>query len=89
MERVLTRVLGDVLVGANTTCLQSLGRDLLLLVAEQVDAQGELVNTGLLTTKIVDTDLGVYSFIQQFVVPSVSSSVEDNQKWVMVVKECS
>ena len=38
---------------------KSLGRDLLLLVAQQVDAEGELVNTGLLTTEIVDTDLGV------------------------------
>jgi len=59
VEGVLARVLGDVLVGANTTGLKSLGRDLLLLTAEQVDAEGELVNTGLLTTKIVDTDLGV------------------------------
>jgi hypothetical protein len=61
VEGVLSRVLGDVLVGANTTSLEGLGRDLLLLIAEQVDAERELVNVGLLTTQIVDTDLGVYS----------------------------
>ncbi|CAO3563106.1 unnamed protein product [Mortierella alpina] len=59
VERILSGGLGDVLVGANTTSLESLRRDLLLLVAQQVDAQGELVNTGLLATQIVDTDLGV------------------------------
>jgi len=60
VEGILAGGLGDVLVGANATSLKSLGRDLLLLVAQQVDAQGELVNTGLLTTQIVDTDLGVW-----------------------------
>jgi hypothetical protein len=59
VERILSRVLGDVLVGANTTSFEGLGRDLLLLIAEQVDAERELVNVSLLTTQIVDTDLGV------------------------------
>ena len=59
VEGILSRGLGDVLVSANTTGLEGLGTDLLLLIAQQVDAEGELVNTGLLTTEIVDTDLGV------------------------------
>jgi len=59
VEGVLSGGLGDVLVAANATSLKSLGRDLLLLVAQQVDTERELVNTGLLTTQIVDTDLGV------------------------------
>ena len=59
VEGVLSGGLGDVLVAANATSLQGLGRDLLLLVAQQVDTERELVNTGLLTTQIVDTDLGV------------------------------
>jgi hypothetical protein len=59
VEGILSGGLGDILVSANATSLEGLGRDLLLLVAEQVDAEGELVNTGLLTTQIVDADLGV------------------------------
>lgn len=59
MEGILARHLGDVLVAANTAGLQCLGRDLLLLVAEQVNAEGELVDTSLLTTEVVDTNLWV------------------------------
>lgn len=60
VERILARVLGDVLVGANTTSFKGLGRDLLLLIAEQMDAERELVHVGLLATQVVDTNLGVY-----------------------------
>ena len=40
MERVLARGLDDVLVGANTGGLEGLGRELLVLVGNQVAAEG-------------------------------------------------
>lgn len=52
-----TRVI--VLVGTDTGSLESLGGQLLVLVGDHVHAQRELVNVGLLTTQIEDTDLGV------------------------------
>lgn len=57
VERVLTRGLGDVLVGADTGSLKSLRGNLLVLVADKVGAEGEVVDGSLLTAKIVDTDL--------------------------------
>lgn len=59
VEGVTTRHLGDVLVGANTGGFQSFGRKLLQLVGDHVDTQGEVVDRGLLTTKVVDSDLSV------------------------------
>jgi len=59
MEGILAGHLGDILVAANAAGLEGLGRDLLLLVTEQVDAEGELVDTSLLTTEVVDTNLWV------------------------------
>lgn len=50
---------GNVLVGANTGGLESLGGELLVLVGNQVDAHGEVIHVGLLTTKIEDTNLRV------------------------------
>lgn len=49
----------NVLVGANTGGLESLGGQLLVLVGNQVDAHGEVIHVGLLTTKIEDTNLRV------------------------------
>jgi hypothetical protein len=49
----------NVLVGANTGSLESLGGKLLVLVGNQVDAHGEVIHVGLLTTKIEDTNLRV------------------------------
>lgn len=48
-----------VLVGADTGGFQSWGRHLLILVRHHVHAHGEVIDAGLLTTKIVDTDLRV------------------------------
>jgi len=59
VERVLARVLDDVLVGADTGGLERLGRDLLVLVRDEVDAERELVDAGLLATEVEDADLGV------------------------------
>jgi hypothetical protein len=47
------------LVGANTGGLKGLGAQLLILVGNQVDAQGELVDVRTLPAKVEDTDLGV------------------------------
>lgn len=59
VERVLTRGLGDVLVGTDTGSLESLRSDLLVFVTDEVGTEGEIVDGSLLTAKIVDTDLGV------------------------------
>jgi len=57
MERILARGLGHVLVGANTSGFESLRRELLILIGDEVGAEGELVDVGTLTTEIEDTDL--------------------------------
>ena len=59
MERVLSSDLHKVLVGGNTGSLESLRRDLLVLVGNEVDAEREVIDTGTLATKIEDLDLGV------------------------------
>jgi hypothetical protein len=51
--------LGDVLVGTDSGSLKSLGRQLLSLVGNEMDTQREVVDVGSLSTKIVDSDLGV------------------------------
>lgn len=53
------RFLRYVLVGANTGSLEGLRGDLLILVGDEVNAEGELVDTGLLAAKIEDANLGV------------------------------
>lgn len=50
---------GDVLVGANTGGFESLGRELLVLVGDEVDTHGEVIHVSLLTAKIEDTDLSI------------------------------
>lgn len=59
MERLLSTDLDEVLVGANTGSLKSLGAQLLVLVGHHVDAEGEVVDIGLLASQIEDPDLGV------------------------------
>lgn len=59
VERLTSRNLGDVLVGANTGGLESLRRKLLKLVGDEVDTERELVGGSSLTTQVIDTDLGV------------------------------
>ena len=59
VETFLTGDLDKVLVGANTGGFESLGGQLLVLVGNQVDAHGEVIHVGLLTTKIEDTNLRV------------------------------
>ena len=49
----------DILVGTNTGGFESLGGQLLVLVGDQVHTQREVIDVGLLTSQIEDTDLGV------------------------------
>ena len=57
VEGVLAGGLGDVLVGANTSCFESLAGELLVLIGDKVAAEGELVHRGTLAAKIEDTNL--------------------------------
>jgi hypothetical protein len=59
VERLTTRDLGDVLVSTDTGGLKSLGGKLLKLVRNEVDAEREVVDRSSLSTKIIDTDLGI------------------------------
>lgn len=59
MERLLSSVLGEVLVGANTGGLKSLGAQLFILVGDEVNAEGEVIDVRLLSAEIEDSNLGV------------------------------
>lgn len=59
VETFLAGNLHQVLVGADTGGLESLGRQLLILVGDQVHAAGELVDVGALAAQVEDADLGV------------------------------
>ena len=59
MEAFLAGNLDEVLVGADAGGLEGLGAQLLILVGDQVDAEGELVDVGALAAEIEDADLGV------------------------------
>merc|ERR1719186_868413 len=59
VEAFLATVLHKVLVAANPSCLKSLRRKLLELIRDEMDRQGELINTGLLPAQVKDPDLGV------------------------------
>ena len=57
MERILPARLRHVLVGADTGRLESLGRQLLVLVRDEMRAEGEVIDAGTLAPQIEDTDL--------------------------------
>ncbi len=59
VERILACVLDQVLVGANASGLKGLAGKLLLLEGDHVNAERELVDGGLLATKIENSDLRV------------------------------
>ena len=59
VEGLLSGGLHDVLVGANSGSLESLRRELLVLVRDKVAAEGEVIDGSLLSSEIVDSDLGV------------------------------
>lgn len=49
----------DVLVGTDTGGFEGFRGNLLVFTGDHVDAKREVVNAGLLTTQVEDTDLGV------------------------------
>lgn len=59
VETFLAGNLDEVLVGADTSGLEGLGTQLLILVGDEVDAEREVIDVGLLATEIEDADLGV------------------------------
>jgi hypothetical protein len=59
VETLLSGVLDQVLVGADTGGLESLGAQLLILVGDEVDAEREVIDVGALSAQIEDADLGV------------------------------
>ena len=59
VETILTAGLSQVLVGANAGSLESLRRDVLVLARNEMDSVGELVDTSLLTSAVVDAQLRV------------------------------
>lgn len=60
VELVLAAELDQVLVAANTSCFQSFGAQLFVLIGHQVDAQREILDGGLLATEIEDTDFRIW-----------------------------
>lgn len=59
VEVILADDLGHVLVHDDTSSFQRFGRELFLLTRAQVHAQREVVDGGILSANIVDTNLGV------------------------------
>jgi len=59
METILSGELDEILVGRDAGRLESLRRQLLVLVRHQMDAQREVVDAGTLASEIEDLDLGV------------------------------
>jgi hypothetical protein len=59
VESFLSSDLNKVLVGADTSGLEGLGTQLLILVGDEVDAEREVVDGSALAAKIVDANLGI------------------------------
>jgi hypothetical protein len=59
VEAFLAGQLDEVLIGADTGGLEGLGAQLLILVGDEVNTEGEIVNASLLPAEIEDADLGV------------------------------
>jgi hypothetical protein len=57
MERILSGRLGDILVGAYTRGLESLARQLLVLVRDEMATKGKIVHRRPLAAEIEDFDL--------------------------------
>jgi hypothetical protein len=59
VEGVLTTGLSHILVTADTTSFESFSRKLFIFVGDEMDAKREVIDRRLLTTKIVDSELGI------------------------------
>ena len=60
MERILTDGLDKVLVGADSSSFHGFGRKLFQFIGDHDDVSWEEEDGGLLRSKIVDSDLGVW-----------------------------
>jgi len=60
VELILGRVLHHVLVAADTAGLESLSRELLVFIGDEMDAEWEVVDVSLLAAQIEDPDLGIW-----------------------------
>lgn len=61
VELILPRGLDEVLVATNTTSLQRLGGQLLILIGHQMDAEWKVVHTSLLLAQVENSNLGVWN----------------------------
>jgi hypothetical protein len=77
VERLLSGRLDDVLVGANTGGLESLRGELLVLVRDEVAAEGEVIDGSPLAAQVVDPDLGVGDTT---VVPRLGEPVDGSER---------
>lgn len=59
VELIFAAVLDQVLVAANATCLQGFRTELFIFVRDQMNAEREVLNGGLLPAQIEDSDLRV------------------------------
>lgn len=57
VERILSRGLGNVLVGADAGCFERLGAQLLILIRDEMAAEGKLVDRGTFPAKIENPNL--------------------------------
>ena len=60
MERILADGLDEVLVGADSSSFHSFGRKLFQFIGDHDDVSWEEEDGGLLRSKIVDSDFGVW-----------------------------
>jgi len=67
MERILARSLGDILVGANTSSLESLARKLLVLIRDKVAAEGEVIDGSTFAAQVENTDLSLQISLRSLV----------------------
>lgn len=61
VELILTAVLDQVFVAANTACFQGFRTQLFIFVGHQVNAQWEVFYGSLLSAQIEDTDLWIWN----------------------------
>jgi len=59
VELILPCRLDEVLVGTNTSCLQCLRGQLLVLIRDKMDTEGEVLHSPLLLPQVKDPDLGI------------------------------
>merc|ERR1712168_506073 len=60
VEGILACNLGHVLVGTNTSSLQSFSRQLLIFIGHKIHTLGKFIHTSLLFTEIKDSDLWIW-----------------------------